>query len=108
MRRALTILLLTLSMAGAAAAAASAQGPAEEPRIRAAGTVSGVDVGNRTVAEAQARLEQALGPVLSQDIVVTVAGRTFTLKMSRIDFAFRADRTALRALEAGQAAPAAP
>ena len=108
MRRALTILLLTFSIAGAAATAASAQVPAEEPRIRAGVTVSGVDVGNLTVAEAQARLEQTLGPVLSQDIVVTVARRTFTLKMAQIDFAFRADKTALRALQAGQAAPPAP
>ena len=82
--------------------------PAEEPRIRAGVTVSGVDVGNLTVAEAQARLEQTLGPVFAQDIVVTAARRSFVLTMSRIDFVFRADRTALRALKAGQAAPPAP
>ena len=82
--------------------------PAEEPRIRAGVTVSGVDVGNLTVPEAQARLEQAFGPVLAQDIVVTAARRSFVLTMSRIGFVFRADRTALRALKAGQAAPPAP
>ena len=46
--------------------------------------------------------------MLYQDIVVTVARRTFTLTMAQLGFVFRADRTALRALEAGQAAPPAP
>jgi hypothetical protein len=108
MRRALAILCLGICMLGAGAATASAQAPVEEPRIRAAVTVAGVDVGGLTVAEAQARLEQTLGPVLAQDVVVTVARRSFTLKMSQINFAFRADKTALRALYAGQDAPPAP
>ena len=108
MRRALVLLGLTLSITGAVASAAAAQAPPEEPRIRAGVTVSGVDVGNLTVAEAQARLEQTLGPVLSQDIVVATAGRSFALRMPDVRFAFRADRTALRALQAGQAAPPAP
>jgi lipoprotein-anchoring transpeptidase ErfK/SrfK len=108
MRRALTIFCLTFSLSGLVASAAAAQEPAQEPRIRAGVTVSGVDVGDLTVAEAQAKLEQTLGPVLSQDVVVTVARRRFTLEMAQIGFAFRADNTALRALYAGQAAPAAP
>jgi lipoprotein-anchoring transpeptidase ErfK/SrfK len=108
MRRALILLGLALSTTGALASAAAAQVPAEEPRIRAGVTVSGVDVGNLTVAEAQARLEQTLGPVLSQDIVVATARRSFALRMPDVRFAFRADRTALRALQAGQAAPPAP
>jgi L,D-transpeptidase catalytic domain len=109
MRRPLILLFLTLSMAGAGASVASAQQPPpEEPRIRAGVTVSGVDVGNLTAAEAQARLEQTLGPALAADVVVYTAGRRFTLRMSDIRFAFRADRTALRALKAGQAAPPAP
>ena len=110
MRRALTILILAFSIAGAAASAAPAQTPPppEEPRIRAGVTVAGVDVGNLTVAEAQLRLEQTLGPAFAQDIVLYTAGRRFTLRMSDIRFAFRADRTALRALRAGLAAPPAP
>lgn len=109
MRRSLTISLLTLSMAGAAASVASAQSPpAEEPRIRAGVTVSGVDVGNLTVAEAQLRLEETLGPVFAQDVSVRTASRRFTLRMSDVGFAFRADKTALRALKAGEAAPPAP
>jgi len=109
MRRALILFCLTVSTAAGAASAAYAQTPPpEEPRIRAGVIVSGVDVGNLTVAEAQASLEQTLGPAFAEDIVVTAARRSFTLKMSRLDFAFRADRTALRALKAGQAAPPAP
>jgi lipoprotein-anchoring transpeptidase ErfK/SrfK len=108
MRPALCILLLTFCAAGVAASTAAAQTPTEEPRIRAGVTVSGVDVGTLTVAEAQAKLEQALGPVLAQDVIVTVARRSFRLKMAAVGFDFRADKTALRALYAGQDAPPAP
>jgi hypothetical protein len=108
MRRAVTIICVALTTAGVAASAATAQTPVPEPRIRAGVTVSGVDVGNLTIPEAQARLEQTLGPLLAQDVVVTVARRTFTLKMSQLQLRFRADRTAQRAFKAGQAAPPAP
>jgi lipoprotein-anchoring transpeptidase ErfK/SrfK len=108
MRRALTILCLAIATTGVAASAAAAQAPTEEPRIRAGVTVSGVDVGNLTVPEAQAKLEQTLAPLLARDVVVTVARRRFTLKMSQLQLRFRADRTAQRAFEAGQAAPPAP
>jgi lipoprotein-anchoring transpeptidase ErfK/SrfK len=120
MPRALTILLLTLSMSALAAPGASAQTPAPqpapppapvpapEPRIRAGVSVSNVDVGNLTVAEAQARLEQTLGPVFAQDIAVVAGAKRFVLKPTQLKFAFRADKTALRALAAGAAAPPAP
>jgi hypothetical protein len=114
MRRALITLCLAIAATVAATAAAPAQQPPppapppEEPRIRAGVTVSDVDVGNLTVAEATARLEQTLGPALASDVVVVVARRRFALKMSRIGFEFRADRTALRALYAGQESPPAP
>jgi lipoprotein-anchoring transpeptidase ErfK/SrfK len=114
MRRALTSLLVVLSATGLSASAASAQVPPPQPapppeeRIRPGVTVAGVDVGNLTVAEAQARLEQTLGPLLAQDVVVTVGRRRFTLKMAQLRLAFRADKTALHALQAGQAAPPAP
>ena len=108
MRTALSILCLALLTAAVAASAAAAQVPAPEPRIRAGVTVSGVDVGNLTLAEAQLRLEQTLGPVLAQGITVTAAGQSATLPMAPIDFVFHADETALRALKAGQKAPAAP
>jgi lipoprotein-anchoring transpeptidase ErfK/SrfK len=107
MPRALSI-LLTLSIAVGWASAASAQTPPPaEERIRAGVTVSGVDVGNLTVAEATARLEQQLAPLLARDVVVVAAGKRFTLKPSAIRFRFRADNTARRALYAGRAAPPA-
>src|SRR5688500_11884068 len=108
MRRALSIPLLTVAIASGSASAGLAQTPPPEERIRAGVTVSGVDVGNLTVAEATAKLEQTLGPLLAQDVVVTAARRRFTLKMSQIRFDFRADRTALRALYAGRENPPAP
>ena len=108
MRRAPAILLLVLVHATLAASAALAQEPVAEPRIRAAVTVAGVDVGNLTLAEAQLRLEQTLAPVLAQDIVVVAAGRRFTLNPASVHFSFRADKTALRAMAAGLAAPPAP
>jgi lipoprotein-anchoring transpeptidase ErfK/SrfK len=108
MRRLLIILLLALTVAGVAASAAAAQDPPpEEPRIRAGVTVSGVDVGNLTIPEATAKLEQTLGPALARDVVVTAARKRFTLKMAQIGLQFRADRTAQRAYDAGQAAPPA-
>jgi lipoprotein-anchoring transpeptidase ErfK/SrfK len=108
MRRALSITLLTLAIASGSASAGLAQVPPPEERIRAGVTVSGVDVGNLTVAEATARLEQALGPVLAQDVVVNAGGKRIALKMRAIKFKFRADNTALRALYAGRNAPPAP
>jgi hypothetical protein len=110
MRRALITLCLAIAVTGAAAAAAPAQEPPPpaEERIRAGVNVSGVDVGNLTVAEATARLQETLGPVLAQDVVVVAARKRFTLRMARIGFEFRADRTALRALYAGRDNPPAP
>ena len=109
MRRALSTLFLAIAVTAAAAAAAPAQEPPPpEERIRAGVTVAGVDVGNLTVAEATVRLQETLGPALAQDPVVVAAGRRFPLKLSRIGFEFRADRTALRALYAGRDNPPAP
>jgi hypothetical protein len=110
MRRALITLCLAIAVTGAAAAAAPAQEPPppEEPRIRAGVTVSGVDVGNLTVAEATARLQATLGPALAEDVTVVAARKRFTLEMARIGLEFRADKTALRALYAGQDNPPAP
>ena len=106
MRRALTILCLTLSVSGLAASAAAAQAR-REPRIRAGVTVSGVDVGNLTLAEAQLRLEQTLGPALAQDIVVTVARRSSGSRWpNRIRLPGRQDRCPR--VNAGQAAPPLP
>jgi lipoprotein-anchoring transpeptidase ErfK/SrfK len=108
MRRPLATLILALSIPAWAPSLAGAQAqPPPEERIRAGVTVSGVDVGTLTVAEAQAKLEQALGPVLAQDVVVAAGGKRFPLKMADIKLKFHADKTALRALYAGQSAPPA-
>jgi lipoprotein-anchoring transpeptidase ErfK/SrfK len=107
MRRTSTFLFLAVSIPACAASIAAAQAPPPEERIRAGVTVSGVDVGTLTVAEAQAKLEQTLGPVLAQDVVVAAGGKRLALKMAGIKFAFHADKTALRALYAGQSAPPA-
>ncbi len=81
--------------------------PTPEPRIRTGVTVSGVDVGDLTLADAQAKLEQELGPLLARDVEVVAARKHFTLTMKQLGFTFRADRTAQRAYNAGTAAPAA-
>ena len=85
--------------------------PRSRRRSRASATgvtVSGVDVGDLTVAEAQAKLEQTLGPLLSQDIVVTAARRRFTLKMAadRLRVPRRQDRAARALRRPGRAAGA--
>ena len=94
---------------GAPRARRDRAGPAPpEERIRAGVTVSGVDVGNLTVAEATARLEQTLGPVLAQDVAVTAAGRSFPLKMARAEVQVprRQDRAARALRRPGRAARA--
>jgi len=107
MSRALTIALLSLLFAAPAAAAqVPVPAPPEEPRIRAAVTVSGVDVGGLTLAEATARLEAELAPRFLPDVVVRAAGRRASLPVAKLKFAFRAERTAQRAYDAGLAAPA--
>jgi hypothetical protein len=108
MRRTIMFLFLAFSIPAWAPSTAGAQTPPPpEQRIRAGVTVSGVDVGTLTVAEAQAKLEQTLGPILAQDVAVVAGGKRFALKMADIRFAFQADKTALRALYAGQSAPPA-
>ena len=109
MRRALAPLavLMTVLALGAAASAGAQTPPPAEERIRAGVTVSGVDVGNLTLAEAKVRLEQTLGPVLASDVTVRAGGRSFKLKMAKLGFRFRSGKTALRALYAGRAAPPA-
>ena len=108
MPRALTIALLTLLFAAPAASAQEPVAPPpEEPRIRAGVTVSGIDVGTLTLAEAEAKLTAELGPLLAQDVVVRAARRRFTLPVKKLGFEFRADRTAQRAYDAGTAAPPA-
>ncbi len=108
MPRALTIALLTLLFAAPAASAQEPVPAPEEPRIRAAVTVSGIDVGGLTLAEATARLEAGLAPRFLPDVVVRAGGELVSLPVKKLKFAFRADRTAQRAYDAGLAAPPNP
>jgi lipoprotein-anchoring transpeptidase ErfK/SrfK len=109
MPRALTIALLSLLFAAPAAGAQEpVPPPPDEPRIRLAVTVSGVDVGGLTLAEAAAKLEAELGPRFLPDVVVRAGGQRAALPVKKVRFAFRADRTAQRAYDAGLAAPANP
>ena len=109
--------LLALAIAICAAAPAAAQDPAPtptptptpapEPRIAPGVSTVGVDLSNLTIPEATAKLDQLVPPVLTQPILVSVAGHHFTLKPKKAKFAFDAERTAKRAYYAGLNAPPA-
>lgn len=101
MRRAVALLGVLLLAAAAAPAAA------QEQRIVPGVKAGGIDVGNLTVPEAAARLEQTAGIALARNVAVHVAGRRFRLTMKRIGFEFDALRTAKRAYYAGRTNPAA-
>jgi hypothetical protein len=101
MRRAVALLPVLFLLAAAAPAAA------QEPRIAPGVKAGGIDVGNLTVPEAAARLEQTAGVALARNVSVHVAGRRFRLTMKRVGFAFDALRTAKRAYYAGRTNPAA-
>ena len=108
MLRALILASFTLLLAAPAASAQDPTAPPpEEPRIRAGVTVSGLDVGGLTLAEAEAKLTAELGPRLSEDVVARVKSHRFKLPVRKLGFEFRADKTAQRAFNAGTAAPPA-
>ena len=65
-------------------------------------------MGGLTLAEATAKLEAELAPRFLPDIVVRAGGERISLPVKKLKFAFRADRTAQRAYDAGLAAPANP
>jgi hypothetical protein len=99
MRRALAPLPVLLILAAATPAAA------QEQRIAPGIKAGGIDVGNLTVPEATARLEQVAGPALARNVSVHVAGRQFRLTMERAHFEFDAERTAKRAYYDGRTHP---
>jgi lipoprotein-anchoring transpeptidase ErfK/SrfK len=101
MSRAVALLPVLFLLAVAAPAAA------QEQRIALGVKAAGIDVGNLTVPEAAARLEQTAGVALARNVSVHVAGRRFRLTMKRAGFAFDAAGTAKRAYYAGRANPAA-
>ena len=95
------VLLLVL-----AAPAAAQQPPPPEQRIAPGVKAGGLDVGNLTVAEAAAKLQQTYGPPLYNPISVQVAGRRFRLAPKESGLKFDTVLTAKRAYHAGQANPA--
>lgn len=88
-------------------APAPAPAPAAPPvkRIAAGVTAGGIDVSNLTVPEAAGRLEQQAGPQLRRTVTVRVGGHTMRLAMRSISLSFDAQRSALRAYQAGRANP---
>jgi len=87
---------------------ASAQVPPPEPVIPPGAKAAGTDVGNLTLSQAAAVLEQRWAGALAQTFEVRVAGRRLRAPMKSIDFVFDPLRTARRANIAARATPPAP
>jgi lipoprotein-anchoring transpeptidase ErfK/SrfK len=101
---------LAAAIAVLAAPSALAQEPAPAPderRIAAGVFAGGVDLSGTTIDEAAARLAP-LDSILQQPILVSVAGKHFTLRPKRARLLFDALRTAKRAYYAGANAPPPP
>ena len=120
MRRAVLPTLLIL-LAGAAPAAAQQPVPAPvptitpapapppaDPVIPAGVTAAGTDLSNQTISQATATLTTAFGQSAVAPVTLAVAGKRFTLKMSKTKLAFDADRSARRAYHAGLKAAGKP
>src|SRR6266511_4501209 len=88
---------LALALAGPQAVGAA------DTRIVAAGTsAGGVDLSDLTVDEAAGRLDAELSPKIAAPVVVTVAGKAFSLAPSRADVRFDPRKTAERAYYQGR------
>src|SRR4051812_10948910 len=68
--------------------------PAPEPTIAAGIGAAGVDLSNQTITQAQATLQAAYGRAARAPVVVSVAGRRFTLRARRVRLRFDPNRTA--------------
>jgi len=80
---------------------APAPAPApDERRIAPGVTAGGVDVGNLTVDEAAARLQQTVGAQVGRPLTLATGGQVFTLDAATAKLAFDTVRTAKRALYA--------
>jgi lipoprotein-anchoring transpeptidase ErfK/SrfK len=80
----------------------------EEPRIPPGVKAAGQDVGNLTLTEAAAVLEQRFAGAMGTTVEVRVAGRRFRAPMRSLDLKFDPLRSARRANIAGRATPPAP
>ena len=101
MLRALPLLLALMLVLPAAAAA-------QEPVIPPGAKAAGLDIGGQTLSQAAATLDAAFGAQLAERVQVRIAGRRFTLKIAKLDFAFDALKTARRANIAARNAPGQP
>lgn len=95
MRRLVILSLLTFSLTSASASEAA------EQRIAPGVTAGGVALGDLTVPEAAAALDQRLLPALDRDLVIRAAGKRFAIAPTTIGFSFDADATAARAAQLG-------
>jgi lipoprotein-anchoring transpeptidase ErfK/SrfK len=106
MRRSLTVSLVLAGLAVPATAAA--QTPTEEPRLPPGVKAHGLDIGNLTLTEATAALQNAFGAKLAQVVEVRVAGKRFKLSNADVAFAFDPAKTARRANIAASQVPPQP
>jgi lipoprotein-anchoring transpeptidase ErfK/SrfK len=103
MRRLFVVLLTVAGLAVVPAATAIT------PIIGAGISAGGVDLSGLSIADATAKLQNALGPAFARPIAVHVAGKRFALTPADAKLAFNAAQTARRAYEAsGTRPPNAP
>src|SRR5436190_1887665 len=94
---------LVIALAAAIALVAPAVAGGADPRVIAAGTsAGGVDLSGLTIDEAAGRLDAELAPKIAAPVVVTVAGRQFTLSPSDARVKFDPRMTAERAFYQGR------
>ncbi|MGH2949813.1 MAG: L,D-transpeptidase family protein [Solirubrobacteraceae bacterium] len=96
--------MTVLAALPATAAAQEERDPVIPPGVTAAGT----DVGNLTLSQAAALLDQRFGEAMGKRLEVRVAGRPLRTSMKKIGYAFDPLRTARRANIAGHEAAGAP
>jgi lipoprotein-anchoring transpeptidase ErfK/SrfK len=95
-------LALGLALALVLALPAAGQGTAT---IAAGVSAGGVDLSGLTVDQAQAKLDQVVGPGLRGDVIVGAGGRVFHLTAVQAGERLDSNRTAKRAVYAGQPGP---
>lgn len=92
-------MLLVAVLAAALPAAAGAQ-KKDPTNVPAGVTAGGVDLSGLTLADAQARLQSAIGTKVGADLILGAAGKPWTLKAADAKLTFDALTTAKRAIRA--------
>jgi lipoprotein-anchoring transpeptidase ErfK/SrfK len=100
--RALPVLLVSALAAAVPTVAAAAKAQQQDPTNVPSGvTAGGVDLSGLTLADAQARLESAIGAKVDADLILGAAGKPWTLKPATdAKLTFDALTTAKRAIRA--------